>query len=939
MANTINTFSPISLDPSLLATSMNLKAGVGVSVDASTGSSTASKPLPPWQLTRTATPDAISSLVRNVLTGGKFITSDTAQLTSPVSDKTSAANYKNLFSLYQGLTALNGIATLAAGKNVSSYDQDRYQKAFQSGMKELQAYLGQEPFKGFDVTQGQVSTSIKSTIGATAETDVYTTSTVYSGTVNGEVPAFQGDVRFGADVAKGGTTLHVDFDLSEMDPATPRTMGNVVNYMNGKLHDAGISTRFAVKRTPGAPQSVKVGDSTVKLSPSLDSFALQVKGNAVEKMTLIPVASTPAIYVAQKSGSTAGVSPDAQQQLLKFDAGSNATAAKAGDGLTFQRALDANLSTAKAVATGPDGSVYILGSVSGTVAHQTIQGTSDLALMKYDSAGNLLFTRTLGAEDAAQGLALAVSADGSQVAVAGTVKGALDSTDGKVDAKTTDTVVTVMDSTGQELWTQRAGAATADDQPASVAFGSDGKVYVSGQTSGALTGGGGKLGSTDGFIQVFSATKKPLYDGAGSFAYTPKLASTVQYGTSSVDRNAGIAVSGNNLYVAGVENGRAVVRLYDISSGKPTLSQTRDLGDLQGGDVAGLTLQPDGSVIVAGSTHNGALGVGTVTKAYGGTTKAAFVASLSADLQPSSAETLAYVGGATDQTATGVTVSAGKVFLTGTVSTGSKALGKDVVPMSQGFVTEMDPATGQAVWSRQYDGRNGVAAPTGIAVSSQGSSILDKLGLPSGKVDFKTSDQVVANTSVRPGDAFYVRSGQGGAAKLVTIAANDTYKTLATKISRALGFQATVSTQTVSGVTQLLIKPLNARTQIQIQAGPQGRDALTSLGITEALVTTDAITAKSTAPGSQKNGALAATNKLKGYYALGLPASLNLSSSNDIKQAQSALQLALSTVRNVYSDMTTAPADPSSSAGSAPKYLTDRIAQYQAALSRLTGGG
>ena len=109
--------------------------------------------------------------------------------------------------------------------------------------------------------------------------------------------------------------------------------------------------------------------------------------------------------------------------------------------------------------------------------------------------------------------------------------------------------------------------------------------------------------------------------------------------------------------------------------------------------------------------------------------------------------------------------------------------------------------------------------------------------------------------------------------------------------------------------------------------------------MSEALITTDALTAKASAPGSQKNGALPATNKLQAYYALSLPSSLNLGSPNAIKQAQSALQLALSTVRTIYGDMTTAPADPAASSGSAPKYLTDRIAQYQAALSRLTGGG
>src|SRR6185312_17402315 len=191
----------------------------------------------------------------------------------------------------------------------------------------------------------------------------------------------------------------------------------------------------------------------------------------------------------------------------------------------------------------------------------------------------------------------------------------------------------------------------------------------------------------------------------------------------------------------------------------------------------------------------------------------------------------------------------------GTVATGAKTVGKDVVQTADGFVTELDPTTGDTVWSRQYAGRAGVAAPTGIAVSAQGASPLDKFGLPSGKVNFVSSDQIVANTSARPGDEFYVRSGQHGASKLITIAANDTYKTLATKISRALGFQVDVKTTTVSGQTQVQIKPLNARTQIELQAGPVGRDALGALGISEALVTADAVTAKATAPGAQKVGA------------------------------------------------------------------------------------
>jgi hypothetical protein len=929
--------NPIQIDPSLLTAAFNVKYGIGGASTASNGTTSVAKPTPPWQLKADITPAAISDLVRNVLTGGHFIDPDAAQLNAPVADKSTASNYKTLFSLYQGLTALNGLADLAAGKSVSTYDQARYQKAFSAGMTQLQGFLDDQPFDGFDLVQGKVSTSLKSTVGGKVETDTYTTGVVYTGKINGEVPAFQGDVKFGADVAKGGTLMHVDFDLSEMDPM-PRTMGNVVNYMNGKMKDAGISTRFANVRTPGKAQTVTVGKSTVTLSPGPDTFALQIKGNSVEKVTLIPTAAAPAIFLAQGSGSATGPSPDAQQQLLKFDTSSNAMQSAPGDGLVFQRALDGNMSAVKATATAADGSVYVLGTVSGTVAGQTIQGPSDLALMKYDSAGNLLFTRTLGAEGAAQGLSLTVSADGSQVAVAGTVQGALDSKDTKPDAATTDMVLTVFDKAGQELWTQRAGAPGADDTPASVAFAADGTVYVAGQTKGTVLGGGGKVGSSDSYLMGFSATKKPLYDGTGAFAYSPKQVSRVQYGSTGVDRNAGMVTTGSNLLVAGVENGHAVVRRYDISSGKPVLAATRDLGDLQGGDVAGLALQPDGSVVLAGSTHNGALAVGTPTQAYTPPAKAAFVASLAGDLTAQPTDTLAYIGGAKDQTATALTVSGGKIYLAGTIAAGVKTIGSTVTPLSDGFVSQIDPATGLTTWSRQYSGRGSVAAPTGIAVSATGSSILDKLGLPSGAVDYSASAQVVANTSARAGDGFYVRAGQSGAAKLITIAANDTYKTLATKISRALGFQANVTTMTVSGVTQMQIKPIDDRRPIELQAGPPGRDALGSLGLSEGLVATDALTAKSQASGSQPVGAIAATNKLKGYYSLQLPSSLNLTTANDIKRAQSALQLALSTVRTIYTDMTTVPVVDTSKSGTVPSYITKEAAQYQAALSRLTGG-
>ncbi len=95
--------------------------------------------------------------------------------------------------------------------------------------------------------------------------------------------------------------------------------------------------------------------------------------------------------------------------------------------------------------------------------------------MKYDSAGNLLYTRTLGVDGDANGLSLAVASDG-KVAIAGSVTGSL--SDGGTAASTgADSFTTLFDSTGVELWTKREKS-PRDGEASAVAFGSNGSVYV-----------------------------------------------------------------------------------------------------------------------------------------------------------------------------------------------------------------------------------------------------------------------------------------------------------------------------------------------------------------------------------------------------------------------------------------------------------------------------
>ena len=76
-----------------------------------------------------------------------------------------------------------------------------------------------------------------------------------------------------------------------------------------------------------------------------------------------------------------------------------------------------------------------------------------------------------------------------------------------------------------------------------------------------------------------------------------------------------------------------------------------------------------------------------------------------------------------------------------------------------------------------------------------------------------------------------------------------------------------------------------------------------------------------------------------------MPATLDLSSAADIKTAQVQLAGAVGVVENAYQNLKNAatPANvlalqKAQTSGSTPKYLTNEIANYQSALTRLTAG-
>ena len=384
-----------------------------------------------------------------------------------------------------------------------------------------------------------------------------------------------------------------------------------------------------------------------------------------------------------------------------------------------------------------------------------------------------------------------------------------------------------------------------------------------------------------------------------------------------------------------MQNGDAVVQSYQIQShGAPTLSATRDLGALQGGNVAGVAVNADGSIVVAGSTHNGALSAGTVTNAYAGGEEA-FVANLSANLAPSSSDTLSYYAGTGgDVRVSAVTTAGGQAYIAGQVVGSSGG-----TTTYQGFAAQIDPQTGVSGWSDQYSGLDNKVAPTSIAVSATGASSLDALGLPSGPLDFAptqttsttasstlpgllnaSSEQtLVANSAVRAGEQFTVKTNYSGTPQTITVSASDTLQTLAAKIGQATGYQATATVATgAGGIQELNVKPNFPGVQITIGAGPAGANALPALGLTEGVVTTNAYAKASNANATTSS---ASANSLMANYALGISSTMNISTAAGAKHAQSVLTAAVITVKQIYSNMTTPPStSTSTSTGPAPAY-------------------
>ena len=175
---------------------------------------------------------------------------------------------------------------------------------------------------------------------------------------------------------------------------------------------------------------------------------------------------------------------------------------------TKQLGVSTKFTTGLGVATDTSGNVYVAGYTSGNLDGNTLIGTQDFFVTKYDSSGVKQFTKQLGVipADISRGDTggTSVTTDvGGNVYVSGYTFGSLD---GNTITGSRDFFVTKYNSSGVKQYTKQLGVAGFVTQGLGVATDVSGNVFVTGYTSGGLDGNTNAGSSFDFFVTKYNSS-------------------------------------------------------------------------------------------------------------------------------------------------------------------------------------------------------------------------------------------------------------------------------------------------------------------------------------------------------------------------------------------------------------------------------------------------
>jgi hypothetical protein len=866
---------------------------------------------------------------------------------------------KALFTLYRALEKMRAIAEYAAEANVTASSRRSLEPLLAQALGEVNNYTANVDLDKLDLLYGTKSNRVETEVKLGRNDSKVIGSVIQTGSRTDPIPGLTGTESFTVTIAKSGETQDFQIDLSAI--AGPVSLQSLVEHVNSRV------SAVQATDTNGDPIFDDQGNPVAKYQTRFNvedmgdaGFALAVSGLTIEEVSLSAMAAEPSLFLA---GTNRAIGNDAMTSatLTRLDGIDGTDPSRAfrdsysasgapilevpeekDEDLTSGRTnevieslkkqvsdlftdLEINKeedpfsrppeeTSASAVAVDSQGHVFVVGTTEGDIDNQLNRSDGgDVYLSKYDASGNLIWQRMLGASGTAEGYAVAVDSQ-DNVIVAGRVDGTLD---GSELYDGSDSAVVKFDNSGDRLWTRQMDS-LAEDGALALTVDANDDVYLSGYVSGVIANGESHGGGRDAYVARLTGG-----DGA--------VAAATQFGGNGQETAKAITVaSDGNILVASEEDGRAILRKLDQTDLTNQLWSV-DLGDLQGGKVSGIAVE-GGAVYVAGYSGSGAMAGTSATAHQGG--QDGFVTRIDDAGMSGSAAWTSYVGSGTGDFIEDVVVNAGTVYVAGRTSGELDGAAKSGV--TDAFAAKINGADGSHHWVEQIGGAAGFNGASGLAFSSSGNSVLTSLGLGPGTLQPRQTRDVESQTTLRPGDHFYI-SINDGAKRKITIQEGDTFNKIASRINR-LSFQYIKAETTFSSDGNGLKIAVKNGSSIEIFAGSEGEDALVPLGLSPTkILPTDKIFKLSEDEDQD--------DTLGGVFGLKFEAGLSLTTENAAKYTLGRINDAIAEVQRAYRSLSVNPLaellkqQAKMESGTVPPALRAQLANYQAGLSRLMAGG
>ena len=823
--------------------------------------------LPPWEL---PPPEPDGELLDRIFSGQPLI-----DLGDPLFARDDVDDaFKNLFSLYKGLLRVKELTEFAITSDADTL-RTILDRQFQTLVGEATDYVEALDFEDITLVSGIKADTLTSTVDLpSTKLSVVHFGAVITDDRTAALPDLTGTEQFTFAVTNSSqTTTNVVVDLANVSGTL--NIDNIVDEINTQLTAAAVGTSVSTQR-----------DSEF-------AYRIRVDVGSGETLSLSADAATEsaAVYVSGSFGSgTLGGG-----FALKLD-----DLGAADPNEVFRTSINVTDSNERAFGTAvdSDGNVYVVGSTGGNLDGQLNNDSDDVYLIKYDAAGEEVYTRMLGSASNSAGFSVAVDSL-DNVVIAGQASGLLSESSfgGGYDA-----FVTKFDSDGQELFTRQA-APFADDGAFDLTIDSSNNIYLAGFARGSV-GGETFGGSSDAFVTKL--------DSDGTLVYNEQFGDADgEFATAITVDNAG------NVYVAGTDDGGAeFLRKYDDSGGSPSLTYNASLGLLGvTGDVTGIALDSNGDIFVSGHTTNTAL-ASTVNVAHSGGLDAFILKVLDSD---QSLDNVTYIGTSADDFGSGLAIdtSTDELYIAG--STEGTFAGETQKAATDGFVAKVDSA-GAIDFTHQFGG-NFEHRATDIAFDAVGTDVLTRLGLGNGETPGDSAETVIAVTTARP-DQFFSIAINGDSAEKITIEDDDSLGFLVFKINSILGTKGRASIEDDLGVKKLQIKALDGN-EIEVLAGADGFDALGGLGLKPARLFGEP---------ADENDVESATVSA---FALGIIDGLSVLDKTEATNADTIIDNALREIRDAFRFITEGPEPEFEDPGSASALILAQIASLQDALARI----